>query len=527
MVWMLMFAVPLGVGVVLLARGWRGRRVNDHPLCRACGYDLSGTVGVPGVERGAGAADEAAMCPECGADLAVKRAVRHGQRRRRPVMLGIALVLLVSSGGGLGTAGWAWAKDFDWNTVKPVWWLRWQAGSVNRRTAHDAWFELCERVKNGRLQDATVVSVYDQILARHADSPRTLSGGAWGFARVAALSGAIDEADVRRLFDQILARQADQSLASPTDGFRFACDIALTGVIDRADVERYLTALITQTIEVMCRPQIHVGDPLPVKIAIWPVPVDLAPLLLPGSRSTQLELVLRVVPNEPPAGKAPKRDTDSVKTMRLPEDGATTRTLLPVDSSSAGSRHATLRIVVVHRGERDPKERGEPEPVVWATERTERPLEFEVVPADQIIVRPVRDESLAHAIREILFIDLINTTVSYDRYEPSSRKPPRAGFIGIGESPVNLAFDIVGRHGGVEKLLEQRTKMAKGSPTGWFFEKDIREHFPDAQAIDVIFRSNIHYAELEFRMDTVWDGEIVFKDVPIRGADDDGDADGS
>jgi hypothetical protein len=35
--------------------GWRGRRVDDHPLCRKCGYDLTGDTGsgvCPGMRRG-------------------------------------------------------------------------------------------------------------------------------------------------------------------------------------------------------------------------------------------------------------------------------------------------------------------------------------------------------------------------------------------------------------------------------------------------------------------------------------------
>ena len=47
----------LGVlGVSLLRRGLRGRRVGAHPVCGKCGFDL---FGLP--------ADQA-KCPECGND---------------------------------------------------------------------------------------------------------------------------------------------------------------------------------------------------------------------------------------------------------------------------------------------------------------------------------------------------------------------------------------------------------------------------------------------------------------------------
>jgi hypothetical protein len=57
------------LGLILLIIGLRGWRIDDHPWCRKCRYDLSGL-------------DEPAACPECGADLARRRAVRIGLHGR-------------------------------------------------------------------------------------------------------------------------------------------------------------------------------------------------------------------------------------------------------------------------------------------------------------------------------------------------------------------------------------------------------------------------------------------------------------
>ena len=35
------FAAALGLALLLI--GWRGRRIDRHPLCAACGFDLFGT----------------------------------------------------------------------------------------------------------------------------------------------------------------------------------------------------------------------------------------------------------------------------------------------------------------------------------------------------------------------------------------------------------------------------------------------------------------------------------------------------
>lgn len=42
------------LGLALFWRGWRGRRIDNHPWCRKCRFDLKGLW--PG----------AARCPECG-----------------------------------------------------------------------------------------------------------------------------------------------------------------------------------------------------------------------------------------------------------------------------------------------------------------------------------------------------------------------------------------------------------------------------------------------------------------------------
>src|SRR5918993_5786284 len=92
--------VPAAAAVAatgLLIFALRGRRVDDHPVCRKCGFDL---VGKPA---------DATRCSECGADLSRRRAVRVGWRETRrgvawlagpPVVL--SLRRLRGPGGGRG-----------------------------------------------------------------------------------------------------------------------------------------------------------------------------------------------------------------------------------------------------------------------------------------------------------------------------------------------------------------------------------------------------------------------------------------
>ena len=148
-------------GALLAWRGWRGVRVNEHPVCRGCGFDLVGTV-TPG--GGAGK-----VCPKCGAGLGERGAVRHGQRRRRPVVVGAGCVLLVL-GAAVGTLVVAVRSGgFDWNTVKPAWllvreaqWPGFQSDLVLR--------ELMVRRTDGTLSSETYRRLAEHGLAVQADA---------------------------------------------------------------------------------------------------------------------------------------------------------------------------------------------------------------------------------------------------------------------------------------------------------------------------------------------------------------------
>lgn len=84
------------LGLVMLIAAVRGRRINDHPICRRCRFDLVGLI--PAAET----------CPECGSRLDAKNAVRVGARVRRygglrGVVVAAAVLLIGLAGmGGLG-----------------------------------------------------------------------------------------------------------------------------------------------------------------------------------------------------------------------------------------------------------------------------------------------------------------------------------------------------------------------------------------------------------------------------------------
>lgn len=104
-------AAGLSLGLVLVVWGRvRGRRLDRHPVCRKCGYDLFGL-----------AQPKPSACPECGADLARKRAIRIGNRRpiKRFMLPGL---MLCGMGLGFGlTVGIPVAKAYNWYRPLPLW----------------------------------------------------------------------------------------------------------------------------------------------------------------------------------------------------------------------------------------------------------------------------------------------------------------------------------------------------------------------------------------------------------------------
>jgi hypothetical protein len=192
MFWALAIAI-LTCGALLLL-GLRGRRVDDHPVCRRCRFDLTGVY------------PQVASCPECGSSLAASSAVRLGNRcRNRPaIILGSSLLVMLSAAGGLAT--WGVATAFDWNTIKPAWLLLREVRGDSGGAARE---ELLKRAGQDRLPPGLRKTLIDRALEVHGD-PEANWDSAWAtFLEDQWAAGLLTSAQIARY-----ARQAVRTTAT-------------------------------------------------------------------------------------------------------------------------------------------------------------------------------------------------------------------------------------------------------------------------------------------------------------------------
>lgn len=157
--------LPLLLGALLglagfwaLSVGLRGRRIDDHPLCRNCGFDLTGRAA--GSDR----------CPECGSDVTRPTALRHGHRQRRGGLIAAGAIGLLLAMVFVAPPLLSSVADFSLQPYKPLWLLRREAtkGDASRRDL--ALAELDRRMKQGELSTDSVAGIVALALDVQADA---------------------------------------------------------------------------------------------------------------------------------------------------------------------------------------------------------------------------------------------------------------------------------------------------------------------------------------------------------------------
>ncbi len=202
-------------GTLALLVALHGRRIDDHPVCRKCRFDLVGIY--PGAKS----------CPECGRSLA---RVRKGNRRKRRGLLVASLLVLTLGIVGAGAMGASMFAGPALNPYKPLWMLRMEMLGTRTQRADDALEEVLDRLADEEIGERRIRSLVRLALDQHErrEEPSVFR---WV-----------------RLLDAMIAQ----------------------GLLQDDELARYYRNAIE--VQVVTRPAIRVGDPLPVRITL-PAPL--------------------------------------------------------------------------------------------------------------------------------------------------------------------------------------------------------------------------------------------------------------
>lgn len=205
--------ITVFAGALLLTLGLRGRRLNNHPACATCTFDLSGLA-------------SPTRCPECGQDLSKPKAIRAGIRTRRPrlAIAGAALLLFALLGTISGVAVFLGGPKA--HKVTPTRILLLEAHLRTDAGLADVLSELLDRDMNGLLSPSQRASLVS-LAFRLQQNPRL------NFPRAAA--AILDDPTIRSLLPK-----ADQSTALTSGAYP----------------------------ELTIRPRIRAGSPLPVRLGL-------------------------------------------------------------------------------------------------------------------------------------------------------------------------------------------------------------------------------------------------------------------
>jgi len=460
MVVLVICSIVFVAGLVGLAAGVRGRRVDDHPRCRRCGYDLSGTPALP------------AACPECGRAIADggRRAVRIGNRRRRRglIVAGGATALLALIIGG------TWAvqesRGFDWNTIKPVWWLRAEINSAEADTADAARTELLARVERGELSEGKQASLIDPVLDLLAD-PDGHWHEEWG-----------------AFFERAWQR----------------------GIASKEQLTRYLDTAVASGLQIDGRERMRQGSRVAIAVSFRPrtaqdslfsMAYDVEEMSFAGGDITEAATA--------------RRGEWRIHRFRPTRSGESYY-YFEVDAPLGAHTLQIRTRVVVGEGEFSTGVTGE-QPFEQPLLDRELTLSAmtEVVPPDVQVMNAVDSEELREAIR---------ASMTIERPRLKADGEGKAGIFGTlscWQAPVHFDSGVLWRVDGTEYTVGFLNVRANNVRTiassSWRGHKIPLDGPPER--VDIIVRSTIEDAEGAARLsnDTeVWVGELVFEDVDVE-----------
>jgi len=187
---LLYMLLAMVLGAVLLRLGLRGRRIDDHPVCRQCRFDL---IGQP---------QPLTTCPECGCGLRRPGWVRIGQRRRMPIVAGVGGLLLLLPALLIGSAVAVVATGSNLDKRTPTSLLLWQARHTSPSRLGAIADELEWRASGGKMKKEELARIAEVALDVQGDLSKPWSEK-WGdLIEQAHTDDAIGKQQWQRFLDQ-------------------------------------------------------------------------------------------------------------------------------------------------------------------------------------------------------------------------------------------------------------------------------------------------------------------------------------
>ncbi|QQE13662.1 hypothetical protein JD969_09440 [Planctomycetota bacterium] len=111
MLWIYFNAFLTLTTLALLILSIRGKRIDKHPICRKCNYDLTGLD------------QPLTQCPECGSYLTSPKSIRIGNRTRSTTRITLAATILFLTTLATSSLIYIQAANINLNKYKPTWLL--------------------------------------------------------------------------------------------------------------------------------------------------------------------------------------------------------------------------------------------------------------------------------------------------------------------------------------------------------------------------------------------------------------------
>jgi hypothetical protein len=481
------------IGALLFILGLRGKRINDHPTCRDCGFDLE-NVYPPGI-----------TCPECGSGLNRPKAVLNGQRRRRPVLVGLGLLLIITSLVPIGAAGFAAITGQDVNQYKPLGLLLWEARRADAKTGKPIAADLMTRMLSGKLTPAQEDRITDLALARQQD-PGLAWDEAWG--------------------DLIERAKLDGRLSTDQQ-------------------QRFLKILLVPRLK--ARPRVATGDPIPISVESEirgsSSMQDMVMIWLEGSKLNDKPINRSFVTGDSPFDGAPFFQVPGMPVAQFYASGSKARGFF------AGGNEAAVVTFTQPEGANPPHSEAQIDLIVQA-------VPWNMNGANSFMnIKPSANDPKVRLWKLHVPIELVPTEVGAvtrvaptddlkDKlakqlrpnnamvYGPTSGSGMNSRWVSmafhVSDLPVPVAFDVFGQRGERSERLGTITSGQGGNDSNVYAfygqQEGIRQISANLRGItgdkmDLVLKPRPDLAARTLDLTKVYDGEIVIKDVEIRQVD--------